>query len=720
MIKRDCLGPVTAALLTLALPLATTLVGCSDSGGKSDGGTDDGGRPGSCTGGVDRMLGVDSAQSLAEGTETVGYICPRLDNDYYRVEVPTGKQLLRVKLQLSAPVSPINLTYLVLKDANTVVARAPEGQNNAYNALHCLAPGTYYLQVLDQGNDARDEKNSYRLSYASESDPDTQEPNDERAQATTLGASNSGRISCTGDRDLFKVTVAADQLLDVALTTDAPTSVDYQHTVYRLDGDRLLEIASNRNPDGSRAPTKLSTIYAVPTAGTYYVAVDDAEGNDSDVKTPYTLRVAARAEPDANDRGTRNDHPGGQGLGSARAIGNFVNQGCAAPLALSVQGRLASLADVDYYRIEAPAGINLANPAVMEVKLSFDRATTVDGSLALLFVHDATTCSKDECCRVLTAAPADKSCSSARSCTESSFSCIPKTEVFCGDQSCEPLPTAVCATEKRCAGAVVCAPGGRCLAQQFVRRVDNGATLLTAQPLLHAGPWYLRVADFFGDEWDYEATYTLDVKICLDPDGATDNGYYPRLLTSPTEEPQLDGTEIDARSVGQIFEEGSRDRAKPKGDLVGSGAWVEGTISFEHDEDSYTFNNPCKGATCMIGAEYEAVGACAAGNVSGQGGLQFNFVIDTGEGGGDFRVTAGTAGVQRFSHLAGAGCRVLLRPPGGFASGSSATLGLHVSDLLHNSWAWGCRYRVRILKISDGCPVPTCAQQVGTNICYAP
>jgi hypothetical protein len=707
MIKRAWFGLLVAGLI----------LGCSDSNSGRDGGEGDGGRPGSCTGGVDRMISLDTAQTLAEGSETVNYICPRLDNDYYRIEIPAGKQLLRVKLQLSAPVSPINLTYLVLKDANTVVGRAPEGQNNAYNALHCLAPGTYYLQVLDQGNDARDEKNSYRLSYATESDPDTQEPNDERGKATTVGATNSGRISCTGDRDFFKVAVAADQLIDVALTTDAPTAVDYKQTVYRLDGDRLIEIANQKSPDGSRARTDLSAIYAVPSAGTYYVTVEDAEGNDSDVTTPYTLRVAARAEPDTNDRGTRNDHPGGQSLGAARTIGSFTGQACSAPLELSVQGRLASLADVDYYRIDAPAGLSVANPAVMEVKLSFDRATVIDGSLALLYVHDATTCLKDECCRVL-AEPAANSCANATQCADSSFSCVPKTEVFCNDQSCEAKPTSACATEKRCAGAVVCAPGGRCGAQQFVRRVDNGATLITAQPMLHPGPWYLRVADFFGDEWDYDATYTLNVRVCMDPDGATDNGYYPRLITSASEEPQLDGTELDAQQVGRLLADGARDRAKPKGNLVG-GAWVEGVISYEHDEDSYTFDNPCKGAVCMLGAEYEAVGSCPAGGASGLG-LQFNFVIDTGEGGGDFRVAAGTTGVQRFSHQSGAGCRVLLRPSGGGAGGSSETLRLFVSDLLHNSWSWGCRYRVRLLKISDGCPVPPCATQVTSGACYSP
>ncbi|MBK8480236.1 MAG: PPC domain-containing protein [Proteobacteria bacterium] len=719
MIKRASYGLGLAALLALTLQFATAMVGCSENNGGGGGGDDGGGGQGSCPDGVDRMINLDTAHTLAEGDETVNYICPRLDNDYYRIEVPAGKQLLRVKLQLSAPVSPINLTYLVLKDANTVVARAPEGQNNAFNALHCLAPGSYYLQVLDQGNDARDEKNSYRLSYSTEADPDSQEPNDDEAKATTVGASNSGRISCTGDRDFYKVNVAADQLLDVALTTAAPTPVDYKHTVYRLEGGRLVEVASDSNPDGSRAPTDLSTIYAVPSAGTYYVAVEDAESNDSDVATPYTLRVAARPEPDANDRGTRNDHPGGQGLGTARTIGSFTGQACTAPLELSVQGRLASLADVDYYRIDAPANLSVANPAVMEVKLAFDRATVVDSSLALLFAHEATSCSKDECCRVL-AEPAARSCADALDCTDSSFSCIPKTEVFCNDTLCQAAPTATCATEKRCAGAVLCVPGAHCAAQQFARRADNGATVLTAQPMFHPGPWYLRVADFLGDEWDYDATYTLTVKVCMDPDGATDNGYYPRLITSASEEPQLDGTELDAGKVGRLFASGSRDRAKAKGDLVGTGAWVEGSIAYEHDEDSYTFDNPCKGATCMLGADYETVGTCPAGGASGNG-LQFNFVISTGEGGGDFQLAAGTPGQQHFSHLAGAGCRVLLRPPGGGASGSADTLRLYVSDLLHNSWSWSCRYRVRLVKIgADGCPVPPCATQVTSGVCYAP
>lgn len=285
--KVDALLGTPRSLLALCL----CALACSETGGDGNG---DGGLhseatvTASCPAGVDRSVNVDTAIALQPNEEVQDYICPRRDKDFYAIEVPAGQRLLHIKLQHGNPISQLNLTYVLLRDEGSgnepsVAGRAPDGKNNRYDTLHCLGPGKYYIQVQDAGDDAIDNKSQYRLSYTLESDQEGLDGDDEPATAKPLSGSASGTISCNGDTDYYVVrNVGANQLLQLSLTTTQTTTVDYKYTVLRPVGDSYEPLLTDAHDDGSREPTAMEIIAAVPGAGDYYVRVEDLDGNDSD------------------------------------------------------------------------------------------------------------------------------------------------------------------------------------------------------------------------------------------------------------------------------------------------------------------------------------------------------------------------------------------------------------------------------------------------------
>lgn len=708
------------AAFALFLAFFLTVGGCSDSSKKGDGGiADDFIAPVTCPEGVDPSVDVDTAIDLAEGKETSDYICPRKDADYYKVVIPAGKGLLRINLQHTAAVTQVNLTYRIVKlegkDQVAVGSAPPNKTNNYAGVLHCLSPGTYYLIVQDSGDDAADGKSTYRLSYTTEADKDANEPNESEAKPTAIGGTPvTGYISCTGDRDFYQVTAAADELLDIKLTTAKTTPVDLRYTLYKKNGQNLEAIASSFVSDGAKEPTTLQRIYPTPGAGTYYLVVEDDGGDDSDADTPYTLTVAKRAEPDANDKGTRNDHPK-QATKLGAATGS---ESCASPAVFTRTGRIASIADSDVYEITGPATLPAGAPPVMEIEVKFSGATVVDPSVNLIMGDPATSCTEDRCCQAL--GGAQGSCGDVYDCNGTSFTCITRSQEFCNE--CIQGADQTCAQKKSCSGAVMCLANAKCGYSQVTRYTENGATLRTAQPLLAGGPWYVRVSDFAGDEYDYDATYTLTVKVCGDPDGAKEpnGGYFPRLITYANKPPEKDSAEFTSESVQDFFESQGKKLAKPGPVIPTDGSFspsITGFISYQHDEDWYTIANPCPGAICLLQAEYTTTGSGCSTSTKGEG-LEFVYLLDKGGNDQDgFPDPKSMPLTGSFGYNGSSGpCGMLLRP------GMAANLRLTVTDLYHNNWSTSCGYSIRFkVSHSGSCPVGPCAISTdGKNTCYVP
>jgi hypothetical protein len=667
---------VAAACLVLG-------AGCSEEVKRGDGGIEEGGTA-SCPGGIDKSVDPATAVKLEAGKEVTGYVCPVKDQDFYKVTVPAGSRLLKIELQATVDVTNVQLTYLILDASGKTAGTAPvwsAGGMRSYVDFHCLPPGDYTILVKDDGDDGKDGNNPYKLKYSTEADPDGNEPNDTAATAKDPG--KQGSIACKGDRDYFKASVGANQLLEVKLTTAAASKVDLKYTIY---DDQNQAVATDGIADGSKGATNLSTIHALPKAGAYTIAVEDANGDDSDPKSTYTLALATKAEPDANDQGARNDTPA-----TATKLDYGACQG-----GCSKTGQIASKADVDYYKLEGlPAGISPDNMAVIEVTVDFGASSVVDPQIGLVYPDANSPCTKDNCCRVLKG-----TCVSDLDCKNATYSCIQKEDIFCSDPVCAPAAGPGCVTEKACAGAVTCLPEKLCGGEQVTRYDDdgskNGAAIRTAQPLLHPGPWYIRVNDFKNDDYEYGKGYTITVKVRMDPDGAKElnSEYLPILL--PT---SVKTHEFHAKV------------AKTKALKVTLGQAVTGHISYEGDQDWYVLDHPCPNADCNLAVSFSASGSCPGG--TNGSGLEMVYGLHKDDGDPWFAFPQAPTPSQSGSYGGSAQCLYA------FAGDGAKNYFISVSDLKHNNWSWGCQYSFTVTKTADGCNAP-CVRKGNQNECSTP
>jgi hypothetical protein len=659
------------------LLLAIGLVNCSDDSSNPNGEIDAGGGGGTCAEGVDKSVDWASAVALPAGQDTQGTVCPAKDKDFFKVTVPDGMRLLHIKLQYSVALTNVDLTYMIARvptgqAKEEIVAKAPPWTGSGiriYDDFYCLDPGAYYIVVYDDGDDEKDGSNRYTLSYTVDKDNDANEPGND-TMGPSAPAPGTGSISCNGDVDFFKVAVGADQLLEVTLSTAAATKVDMKYTIY---DEAKTKVGDASNHDGSKGPTALTAIHAVPKAGTYYIAVEDEGSDDSDPKTTYTLAAATKAEEDPGDKGTRNDRPA---TATVLDYSSCQGAGC------TRTGQIASKADMDYFRLEGlPGGLSPDNLAVIDVTVDFSGSSKVDPQVSLIYPHAGTSCTKDSCCRVL-----NQACTSYLDCVRETYSCIKKEDIFCSDTDCAPKATTSCVTEQACAGAVVCLPGGVCGAEQVTRYDDkgeDGAVIRTAQPLIHPGPWFIRVNDFQSDDYEYGKTYTLTVKVRMDPDNPRElnSEYFPLLVQSGT-----GTTEYHVKA------------AKAKGDAVRikPGDTISGFISYEGDQDWYLFDHPCPGKDCTYKISYHTTGSnCPSG-------LEFVYTLNEEDGAGWFAFPAKPASGQSGSFGPPENCLYAFSRH----TGNPYTYLFSVTDLNHNSWSWDCGYSFSISQVSNGCNAP--------------
>ncbi len=653
------------------------VISCEETVTNRDGGEDGIESNYVCQGGYDKSVDWDTAEPLAAGTKVTGFICPVRDQDFFKINIPAGSNLLRIELAHSVDTTQLNLSYLVMKIdgvEETVVGSAPlwtVGGMRIFSDYHCIEPGDYYIVVMDEGDNNKDGDNAYTLSYSTEPDTDAGEPaNNDPAAA---GAPGQGAISCKGDVDYFQVNVGANELLEVILTSPDISRVDLKYTIY--DSNQQV-VAHDEALDGSKGPVNLNTLHAVPGAGTYYIAVEDYEGNDSDPKMTYTLTANSRAEQDVSDHGARNDHPkNATVLGSG--FGTFTKT-----------GQIASKADVDYYRIDGLEGLSSDNMAVIEITVDYGGASLVDPQVALIYPHAGTPCAKDNCCRVLEA-----SCNNPLDCMRETYSCIKKEDIFCGDADCSPTPSASCVTDQACAGAVVCLPQGLCGAEQVVRFDDNGddaAYVRTAQPLIHPGPWYIRVNDTKNDDYEYGKNYTLTVRVRMDPDVGMElnSEYFPVKVSTAI------GTTDYHRKV-----------AKAKGIQLAAGGSVSGFISYEGDQDWYIFPHPCPEEDCTYTFTYSTGPNCPGG--ANYTGLEFIYQIRRSSG----ETWWGFPLVPVSGHSDTIGDDECLYVS---AQHGSSDYIISVSDYKHNNWSWECGYTITLSTVTPGCN-PPCRQVPNQN-----
>lgn len=550
-----------AICLAAALLLASA---CGEDGGNAaDAGPDSGE---ACS--WDEDDDPSAAGVLASGTAVEGYVCPQGDQDWYAINVPQSSDLLRVDLELDAPVSPLNLTYGVWDAAALEVLLSPESSESVtagapLGIVHGLAPGDYKLVVRDRGDDAEDVWHPYRLTVATLADPDPSEPNNAEGQATAYGSSAiEGYIAYRGDQDWYRIEAEAHDLLSVRLTMPAG-GIAPSFTV--LDAEAAV-LSAGVNEAGQFEPTDLSYVQALDTQGSYYVVVKDDDELDYDLETPYELELSLAPDPDANEA---NDHPD-----QATTLGSLQ---CNAYMSswsdwIENTGYIASSGDVDWFGLEL---LNCGR-GIIEIEVAFASPGTLpeglEASVRLVRQVDSYECAVDS------------------ECVELPKACDYDLDCFRFGNTC--LSSGVCAGSGACIGGAACGVDHMAVAAE---EGSPGTVLLSAPLFWSEVPFFVAVADYQGDSYSAAHQYTVRARARWDPDGFEPT---EAMTAGP---PQSDDPVIE--HVAYAEEVPVHDCTAA--DCCDSTTWVQAYLSYAYDQDWYAYPHPCPGEDCMVRVNYE-------------------------------------------------------------------------------------------------------------------
>lgn len=536
---RPSWGAAAAALVLLAA--------CGDDG-------DDGPREDVLQCERDPSVGPTTTLPLTVGERVEGYVCPVTDADWYELELGPDDRLVTVRLGIVGDqLSPVAPTYAIWNQITvtctgnegpedeplqcaelglgagshvvpgTVVA-APDpvfvGLPEGVEATHCLQPGaTYYLAVRDLDDEGFDVRRPYGLEVTTAPDPDTDEPNDTVETAIPLadGVAVTGSVSCSGDQDVYAITAEPGAFIDLTLT--APVT-RYEPRVEILDPNGAL-ITSQTNLRGRSDPTSITFCRVLPQAGTFYVAVRDDDGIDSDPDTDYTLTVRTDVDVDGNEP---NNGPAEATL--------LPSVSCATGNEVTITGSLGCGGDNDWYAFDL-AGCAVGDLIEADVVVgeglstaeAWELQTRVQASVALVRPDARSPCNDDRQCDVL-----QRRCDEPVDCAGYLEACLASAGGFC-------------------AGASVCLPGETCGANQIARSYrpvpvpdpimgsppPNQATL-SAPILDRSGRLYLRVSDFQADGGDPSGVYRVRITARTDPDAQEPNNFFFNRLVDETRE----------------------------------------------------------------------------------------------------------------------------------------------------------------------------------------
>jgi hypothetical protein len=542
----------------------------------------------------DSSKGAASAVPLAAGVKSVGMICPRGDRDYFLVTVAAGEDLLDVSFTYPQAVTKVvPRARLFAPDGVTQVPNAVavdpasgDGKAAVATTFAVPAPGTYILEVGDATDANLDSVNTYVVQVAGAVDPDGHERNDTPATAKAADG-KPGYFAYAGDVDVYAVTIAtAGALLSLKVTNPAAASpIDY--TVADAKGAIL---GTGTIPPSA---TVFDATAAAPAAGALFVSLTrKAPGLPSRaVDSSYAVALAEVKETDPNELPTRNDAPAtATCLAGGAAPCAAVFAGTATTFKPQT-GMVGSRGDRDYYVFQATAA-----PAVVAASATVG-ATAMTLALDIVVPIPSSPCTKDADCKVLAG-----SCTTNDDC-EFSHQCIVPTAGACASETC-----------RQCAGAGVCLPlpsgTSACGVTLYsIWDTDGGAKtaadglnhVRTAMPVFTAGPVYVVVHDQKDDQYDPATPYTLEVSASPEPDPA-----------DATADPTKRNNFFNPYPIQATKLTPNRARAVDITAQITAGTPVTGYLSYQTDEDWFTFNHPCAGADCGLVFEWVQPGPSVA------------------------------------------------------------------------------------------------------------
>ena len=587
-----------AAILGLVFVVASSSCKGSDSGGN---GGDDGGESANCEGAPSNTPGT--ATAITFGAKQNGTLCPGIGANWYVLTVPTGDDLLDISVAYPGEVTTVTpYARLYAADGTTPLANGQvDGDAKVMNGailttVKLPSAGKFYLQVGDLFGQG-DPNNTYTVQLTAAQDPDSYEPNDVVANAKTSGSA-SGWLAYRQDVDIFRRSLLDEagtgrpQLLHLTLENPMTAHAPVDFSVTKTDGSVVTQ--------GTAPPsaTAFDAYYSLGSDTVGYVSLTYPATAEPDRTTAdgYQLSLTSGPDPDPNEPNNTGATATFPCLSSAMAGSTCSSAGYTGTSTdFAANGYISYVSDVDYYRIDVPAGMTAA---VLQITLTADK-TAVDYAVDLIAPDGNSPCTSNDQCQVV-----NEKCTTATALTDCplTHTCATATSgPFCPDGG----------TCSLCAGAETCVPSGMakattCGVTQYSLSDPNGGTTVdangknvvqTAQPLLQPGPYYVVVRDFKGQSFDTTNAYHLDLTVVPEPD-PNDQSPSPNSRNNFYDPYQLNATaelSLSSKVATQI----------PNVPKMGSVS-VSGYISYQTDEDWYVFTNPCQTKYCLVTFTWES------------------------------------------------------------------------------------------------------------------
>ncbi|MBI3958898.1 MAG: PPC domain-containing protein, partial [Chloroflexi bacterium] len=290
------------------------------------------------------------ANAISLNSAVSGAINPTRDADWYTFTVERHGEL---RLQVSGVAAELDINLRVWNGNKDVLTNwyAPLAKGGATDALVDLpAPGRYYLEVRDGGDDASSSQ-PYTLSAAYTPSADGNEPNNDFNQAAPLAFDQPTAATILPVRDVDWYVVTVDHHGELRLhITDVPAELDIALRVWNGNKDVLTNWYTPLAKGGDT-----DAVVDLPAPGRYYVEVRDGSDDARSIQ-PFTLTASFTPSPDAFE--PNND------FGSAA---NLV-------LGQSLQATILPVRDVDWFTFDVATHGELrvevsAVPAELDVVL---------------------------------------------------------------------------------------------------------------------------------------------------------------------------------------------------------------------------------------------------------------------------------------------------------------------------------------------------------------
>jgi hypothetical protein len=340
---------------------------------------------------------------------------------------------------------------------------------------------------------------------------------------------------------------------------------------------------------------------------------------------------------------------------------------------------------------------------VLQIGVTAASSTPVKYAVDLLTADPNSACKQDADCVALdqpcTYLVNDAGVSVNKDCEMSHNCMMPGSYGFCSSSPCS-----------LCQGAGLCIPSGSgsagfCAIPQYLSSynptgtVAGASSISTAQPLFSNATYYVNVHDASYSNTDLTNAYTLSLKMVPEPDAndqstvaANRNNFYDPYPSFWSDETP------------------NKARATP----ITLGTTVTGYISYQGDNDWYSFQHPCPGQNCGLDFEWTQPGPSNVQVAFYMLTEDLQWVHESFGYSGSMPTTAPVSG--SFNNQSCSQCS--------FASatatdGGPYTYYLRVADVTQKNWDFSStgQYSFTVTKTVDGCP-SACSEGTSPAGCY--